>query len=124
MLRLQLQWISGWPDGQHRLRREAAADFGKSEIKSQTAGENLERNLVGAVDDLLQVLDCVCRVVECVHQGLEAGKESVSGFFDAILDKGTALLPFHDDVDDCGHAVEDRLANSRWLACDKLVFWV
>lgn len=124
MLRLQLQRVSGWPDGQHRLRREAAADFGKSKVESQTAGENLEGNLVRAVDDLLQVLDCVCRVVECIHQGLEAGKESVRGFFDAVLDKGAALLPFHDEVDNRSHTVEDWLANSRWLPCDMLIFCV
>lgn len=124
MLRLQLQRISGWPDGQHRLRGEAAADFRESEVKSQTAGENPERYLVGAVDDLLQVLDCVCCVVKCIHKGLKAGKKSVSAFFDAILDEGAALLLFHDDIDNCCHTVKNWLANSRWLACDMLILCV
>lgn len=124
VLRLQLQWVAVWPNRQHGLRREAAADLGEAEVKRQATGEDLARDLVGAVDDLLQVAEGVGGVVEFVHEGLKAGEERLGGFLDFILDKGAALLLFYDGIDDGGHAVEDWLANGRWLACRLLVYYL
>lgn len=122
VLGLQLQRVAVWPDGQHGLGGEAAANLGEAEVERQATGEDLARDLVGAVDDLLQVAEGVGGVVELVHERLQAGEERVGGFLDFILDKGAALLLFYDCINDGGHAVEDWLADSRWLACRLLVY--
>lgn len=114
---LQLQRIAVRPDGQHGLGGEAAADLREAEIERQAAGEDLARDLVGTVDDLLQVAECLGGVIELVHEGLQAGEERVCGFLDFILHKRTTLFLFDDGIDDGSHAIKDWLAKGRWLTC-------
>lgn len=118
VLGLQLHRVHvGRPDGHHALATEAAANLGETEIKRETARQDLGRQVPRLVGDGREIPVGVVDAGERVEDGLEAREECARDFGRlGLVELGVGVVVLHNGVEDGCLLVEKGLADRGRLA--------